>query len=80
MGSQPDAREGTTPPEVQNLDLENAADEAGCTLRLNLPDEGNTHLEPGAKAPNYRTNPPTSGDHVSPCSCRPTAPTLRRPS
>ena len=60
-----DGREGTIPPEVQNLDLENAADEAGCTLRLALPDEGNTHLEPGAKAPKYGTNPPTSGNHVT---------------
>ena len=49
---------------MQNLDLENAAADAGCTLRLGLPDEGNTHLEPDAKPPNYRTNPPTSGDHV----------------
>jgi hypothetical protein len=63
-GVAPDAREGATPPELQNLDLENAADEAGCTLRLNLPNEGSTHLEPDAKPPNYRTNPPTSGDHV----------------
>ena len=50
---------------MQNLDLENAADEAGCTLRLNLPNEGSSHLEPDAKPPNYRTNPPTSGDHVT---------------
>ncbi len=63
-GVAPDAREGTSPPTVQNLDLENAAADAGCTLRLGLPDEGSTHLEPDAKAPNYRTNPPTSGDHV----------------
>jgi Protein of unknown function (DUF3105) len=63
-GVPPDAREGTTPPALQNLDLENAAADAGCTLRLNLPDEGNTHLEPGTPPPNYKTNPPTSGDHV----------------
>jgi hypothetical protein len=64
-GVAPDDREGTTPPTVQNLDLENAAADAGCTLRLNLPDEGNSHLEPDAKAPNYKTNPPTSGNHVT---------------
>lgn len=64
-GLAPDAREGTTPAAVQNLDLENAADEAGCTLRLNLPNEGSTHLEPGSKTPNYGTNPPTSGNHVT---------------
>lgn len=62
-GVAPDSREGTAPPTVQNLDLENAAAAAGCDLRLNLPDEGNSHLEPGAPAPNYRTNPPTSGNH-----------------
>ncbi len=62
-GVTPDAREGTAPPTVQNLDLENAAADAGCTLRLGLPDEGSTHLEPDAETPNYRTNPPTSGDH-----------------
>ena len=79
-GVTPDAREGTAPPTVQNLDLENAAADAGCTLRLGLPDEGSTHLEPDAEPPNYRTNPPTSGDHVITRSRRPTAPTSRRPS
>ena len=64
-GVAPDAREGTAPPAVQNLDLENAAADAGCDLRLGLPDEGSTHLEPDAKPPNYRTNPPTSGNHVT---------------
>jgi len=59
-----DAREGTAPPALENLDLENAAADAGCTLRLGLPDEGSTHLEPDAKPPKYRTNPPTSGNHV----------------
>jgi hypothetical protein len=64
-GVAPDAREGTAPPPVENLDLQNAAADAGCALRLGLPDEGNTHLEPDAKTPNYRTNPPTSGNHVT---------------
>src|SRR5919109_98273 len=64
-GVSPDAREGTPPPAVQNLDLENAAEDAGCTLRLNLPDEGNIHLKPGSKPPSYHTNPPTSGNHVA---------------
>lgn len=62
-GVEPDAREGTTPPAVENLDLENAAADAGCDLRVGLPDEGSTHLEPDVNPPNYRTNPPTSGDH-----------------
>jgi uncharacterized protein DUF3105 len=64
-GVAPDAREGTAPPALENLDLENAAADAGCTLRLNLPDEGANHLEPGDPPPNYRTNPPTSGNHVT---------------
>lgn len=59
----PDDREGATPPGVQNLDLENAAADAGCTLRLNLPNEGDDHLEPDSPTPNYGTNPPTSGNH-----------------
>jgi Protein of unknown function (DUF3105) len=63
-GVEPDAREGTPPPAVENLDLENAAAEAGCDLRLGLPDEGSTHVEPGSKPPDYGTNPPTSGNHV----------------
>ena len=64
-GVPPDDREGTAPPTVQNLDLENAAEDADCTLRLNLPDEGNQHLAPGSKPPDYHTNPPTSGNHVT---------------
>jgi hypothetical protein len=64
-GVKADAREGTTPPPVGNLDLENAAAAANCDLRLDLPDEGNSHLEPGASPPKYGTNPPTSGNHVT---------------
>jgi Protein of unknown function (DUF3105) len=62
-GVAPDAREGTAPPAVENLDLQNAAADAGCTVRLGLLNEGNTHLKPDAQPPNYRTNPPTSGNH-----------------
>ncbi len=64
-GLAPDSREGTAPPPVANLDLQNAAKEANCDLRLDLPDEGNQHLKPGSKPPKYGTNPPTSGDHVT---------------
>ncbi len=36
----------------------------GCDLRLNLKDEGSTHLDPQTDdLPDYGTNPPTSGDH-----------------
>ena len=58
-----DEREGTPPPELQQGDLELAAKAADCELELGLPDEGNTHIAPDAKAPDYKTNPPTSGDH-----------------
>jgi len=60
----PDGREGTPPPEVQQGDLQLAAKEAGCDLQLDLPDEGNNHLPPDAKTPNYKTTPPTSGNHA----------------
>jgi len=62
-GVQPDGREGTTPPAVQQADLEQAASLAGCELQLDLDDEGNGHLKPNDEPPDYGTNPPTSGDH-----------------
>jgi hypothetical protein len=63
-GVAPDARNGTSPPAVVNLDLTNAAREANCDLQLNLHDEGNEHVEPGTLV-TYHTNPPTSGNHVT---------------
>ena len=63
-GVAPDARNGTPPPAVVNLDLTNAAREANCDLRLNLRDEGNSHVAPGTHV-TYHTNPPTSGNHVT---------------
>jgi hypothetical protein len=59
----PDEREGTPPPPVEQADLERAADAAGCELELGLPDEGNTHLRPNDDPPDYKTEPPNSGDH-----------------
>ena len=59
----PDEREGTPPPELQQGDLAAAAKAADCDLELDLEDEGNTHIAPDAKTPDYKTNPPTSGDH-----------------
>jgi hypothetical protein len=64
--AEPDAREGTTPPPLQQADLEEAARIAGCELALDLPDEGNTHLQPNDEPPDYKTNPPTSGNHIVP--------------
>jgi hypothetical protein len=64
-GVPPDDRTGTPPPTLKNVDLKTAAKQAGCVLRLGLPDEGHDHVPPGTKI-NYHTSPPTSGDHVLP--------------
>ena len=58
-----DERVGTPPPEIVNGDLEGAAAEAGCELQLDLPEEGNAHFTDIDKEPEYKTSPPTSGDH-----------------
>lgn len=65
-GVQPEKRSGTTPPPVKVTNLQTAAKEAGCDLRLHLPDEGHNHIPPTSKTPEYGTNPPTSGNHVEP--------------
>jgi Protein of unknown function (DUF3105) len=61
-GLEPDCREGTTPPPIQFADLRISAQRAGCELKLNLPDEGNTHV-PNSTPVEYKTVPPTSGNH-----------------
>jgi hypothetical protein len=58
-----DDRTGTEPPAVKVSNLRAAARAAGCTLRLGLTDEGHKHVSPGTKV-RYKTNPPTSGNHV----------------
>jgi hypothetical protein len=65
-GVQPDTRSGTTVAAVKVTNLKEAAKKAGCDLRLNLPEEGHTHIPPTAPTPEYETNPPTSGNHVEP--------------
>jgi len=65
-GIQPDDRLGTVPAEAKATDLDAAAKAAGCQLQLRLKDEGNEHIPAGSKAPDYATNPPTSGPHVEP--------------
>jgi hypothetical protein len=65
-GIQPDTRSGTTVAAVKVTNLKEAAKKAGCDLRLGLPNEGRTHLPPTAATPEYKTNPPTSGNHVEP--------------
>jgi hypothetical protein len=65
-GVKPDEREGTAPPAVEVVNLQQAAKRAGCVVRLNLKDEGHEHIPPTAPTPNYGTSPPTSGKHVEP--------------
>jgi hypothetical protein len=62
-GVTPDGRTGTPPPALQQGDLKTAAAEAGCTLQLDLKDEGNTHITKESEIPDYGTDPPTSGNH-----------------
>jgi hypothetical protein len=57
-----DNREGTPPPSLELTDLAAAAKAAGCDLREDLPDEGNDHV-PDNEPVDYKTNPPTSGNH-----------------
>ncbi|MGH2590938.1 MAG: DUF3105 domain-containing protein, partial [Actinomycetota bacterium] len=60
--AEPDGREGTAPPAVEQARLEQAAEAANCELRLDLPDEGNDHFEDENEG-SYDTSPPTSGAH-----------------
>jgi len=64
-GFDPDQREGTAPAAVEVTDLQEAAKQAGCTLRLELKNEGKEHLPPTAETPDYKTSPPTSGNHAT---------------
>ncbi|HWM63288.1 MAG TPA: DUF3105 domain-containing protein [Solirubrobacterales bacterium] len=63
-GFEPDEREGTEVAAVKVTDMKQAAKQAGCTLKLELKDEGHQHLPPTAPTPDYKTNPPTSGKHA----------------
>ncbi len=65
-GLKPDTRAGTAPPPVKVANLQQAARQAGCELRLHLKDTGHQHIPPSAPTPHYSTNPPTSGPHVMP--------------
>jgi Protein of unknown function (DUF3105) len=57
----PDANAAKIPAQTQT-DLKKAAEAAGCKL-VNAPIEGNTHETKNFKASDYKTNPPTSGNH-----------------
>ena len=61
----PDGREGVAPPPQEEADLQAAAKAANCDLQLDLEDEGNTHFSNEDREVDYKTNPPTSGDHYS---------------
>ena len=61
-----DERAGTAPPEAEQVDLAQGARAAGCEVRAKLPIEGRSHLSPEAATPRYKTNPPTSGNHIAP--------------
>jgi hypothetical protein len=65
-GVQPDERAGIVPPKPKETDVKVAAQKANCELRLKLPDEGHNHLPENAEEPDYKTSPPTSGNHVEP--------------
>jgi hypothetical protein len=65
-GVKPDERSGTAPAAVKVANLKQAAKQAGCDLRLHLKDEGHGHIAPTAPTPDYKTDPPTSGNHVEP--------------
>jgi hypothetical protein len=59
-----DSRAGIEPPAFEEQNLQAAARAANCELRLRLPEEGDEHIPASAPEPRYKTNPPTSGDHV----------------
>jgi hypothetical protein len=61
-GLEPDCRTGTPPPALQFADLKISAEKAGCEVKLDLSDEGNTHV-PNSTPVHYGTVPPTSGNH-----------------
>jgi hypothetical protein len=61
-GLEPDCRSGTPPPALQFGDLQASVQKAGCELKLDLADEGNTHV-PNSTPVQYKTVPPTSGNH-----------------
>jgi Protein of unknown function (DUF3105) len=61
-GSPETPKGGADIPGVQETDLKKAAAAAGCTLS-NPQIEGNTHEDKDFKASDYKTNPPTSGNH-----------------
>ena len=64
-GAKADCR--AAPPRRRSSQGDLAGGGAGGGLRaeLNLPDEGNTHIQVDDPEPTYKTNPPTSGNHIT---------------
>ena len=60
--SQPEPSADVTIPEQKIGDLQAAAKAAGCKL-ANPPIEGRNHEDKDFRASDYKTNPPTSGNH-----------------
>jgi Protein of unknown function (DUF3105) len=56
------AKAGAKIPAQQTANLKQAAQAAGCKL-VNAPIEGNTHETKNFHESDYKTNPPTSGNH-----------------
>jgi hypothetical protein len=61
-GSPETPKGGADIPSVRETDLKKAAAAASCTL-ADPAIEGNTHEDKDFKASDYKTNPPTSGNH-----------------
>lgn len=51
------------PPTARITDMAQAAKQAKCTVRTGLPIEGESHEDRDFKPSDYKTNPPTSGNH-----------------
>jgi hypothetical protein len=64
-GVPPDNRGGIEVAALPGRDFRETANAAGCDLRLRLPDEGHKHLPSSSPEPRYKTNPPTSGKHIT---------------
>jgi hypothetical protein len=60
--AQKPSAKGVTLPKQTQKDLAKAAAAANCKV-VNAPIEGNTHETKNFKASDYKTNPPTSGNH-----------------
>lgn len=65
-GLVPDEREGTPPPPIKATKLAKVADEGACYVLLDYREQESKLLGAGEEAPEYETDPPSSGPHVKP--------------